>query len=101
MKYCLVTYFDKDLESFTTLQIIPCPSWHDLTVDMSRGLKKQFPLDKLGQFAGKVMYFKGTFDDETGVVVAGDESLDLDSLLIQNKKYVEELNKAKEKAVEA
>lgn len=98
MRYCLITFFDKDIESFSTIQAINAPSWHDLKVDLVRGLKKQFPLDKLGQFAGKILHFKGTFNDETGVLepAEGVDTLDCDSILIGRTDYYESVKKSAE-----
>ena len=100
MKTCLVSYFDKDLQSFSTLQAIQCPTFHDLKVDLKRGIAKQFPLEKLGQFAGQIIYCKGYFDNETGeLTLTDEEGLDLDSLLVLRKDYVDKVKEAAQKDV--
>lgn len=93
MKYTLIGYYDKQLESFTSPQAINSSSVEDIKTDVSRGILKQLPKEKIAVFQKRKLYKLGFYDDETGLITdpVPEELIDCDILLAQRIKTEKEL----------
>lgn len=93
MKYTLIAYYDKQLEAFLAPQAINSSSPEDIKTDVSRGILKQLPKEKIGVFQKRKLYKLGFYDDETGIITdpIPEELIDCDLLLAQRIKTEKEL----------
>lgn len=93
MKFTIIAYYDKQLESFTSPQAINSSSAEDIKTDVSRGILKQLPKEKIGVFAKRKLYKLGYYDDATGIIsdAVPEELVDCDLLLAQRIKTEKEL----------
>lgn len=93
MKFTLIAYYDKQLDAFMSPQAINSASPEDIATDISRGILKSLPKEKIGVFAKRKLYKIGFYDDATGIIedAIPEELIDCDLLLAKRIKTENEL----------
>lgn len=98
MKFTLIAYYDKQLDAFMAPQAINSSSPEDIATDISRGILKSLPRDKVGVFAKRKLFKVGIYDDATGIIedAIPEELIDCDLLLAKRIKTENELKEVNE-----